>query len=478
MPMTWSNNTKPKPHIKLDAESADPPRMQCGQAEVQAERLGSNVPSDNPPDPRMWGQLLANVVAPGHSLANGDDTSLPAITGTRKRGRKLTKMIINEPDEDPASKRAKSGMGEASQSSKKGKAKVAAEHEAKKQAMEEKIREGERAKEFLALMNINEDLKMKNYSLKTHNAYLQQFASMEEHVLMIVMVKARLGPAKMKGKTVRKPKKAAKGELCGNIKAKEMRLRGKEDDSGREVINKAVNVCFTAFDSAPKNYQNAGLGGLDDEDIISTGLHSLVPIMWLSQRLCTLQIFNLVEVVAKSDSSSIPVTVKNSKVWKATKLQHTTQKEDPKADMDLGMDHPTAAKFLHDLCWVNVFILTITHALYISWEPFLNFASESPMFLTTVQKIFNLSFPNVDLVLASDDPLVVTVWIFHHIFQKSKLASGILEAITKFFNCDMFINQPEKIQDHIHWAIKGDGPAYYKTPTLKNSNVAHDDPCY
>jgi hypothetical protein len=35
---------------------------------------------------------------------------------------------------------------------------VAAEREAKKRAMEERIREGEKAKEFLALMNINEDL--------------------------------------------------------------------------------------------------------------------------------------------------------------------------------------------------------------------------------------------------------------------------------------------------------------------------------
>ncbi|KAH9953734.1 hypothetical protein BJV74DRAFT_891889 [Russula compacta] len=99
------------------------------------------------------------------------------------------------------------------------------------------------------------------------------------------------------------------------------------------------------------------------------------------------------------------------------------------------------------------------------------------MFLTTVQKIFNLSFPNVDLVLASDDPLVITAYKRIN-SQKSKLVSRILEAITKFFNCDMFINQPEKIQDHIHWAIKGDGPAYYKTPTLKNSNIAGDDPCY
>ncbi|KAH9998878.1 hypothetical protein BJV74DRAFT_883125 [Russula compacta] len=313
MPMTWSNNTKPKPHIKLDAESADPPRMQCGQAEVQVERLGSNVPSDNPPDPRMQGQLLANVVAPGHSLANGDDTSLPAITGTRKCGRKLTETIINEPDEDPASKQAKSSMGEASQSSKKGKAvcrqkqavmfvprdplpdhpgrnvhpakptntcwtsqKVAAEHEAKKQAMEEKIHEGERAKEFLALMNINEDLKNKELLTENpqclsavickHGRACLDDSDGEGKVFDFDAVKdgvylddSTVGPAKTKGKTVRKPKKAAKGELCSNIKAKEMRLCGKEDDSGREAINKAVNVCFTAFDSAPKNYQNAGL---------------------------------------------------------------------------------------------------------------------------------------------------------------------------------------------------------------------------
>ncbi|KAH9980445.1 hypothetical protein BJV74DRAFT_887849 [Russula compacta] len=402
---------------------------------------------------------------------------------------------------------------------------VAAECEAKKQAMEEKICEGERAKEFLVLMNINEDLN--NEELLTENLQclsavickhgraclddsdgegeVFDFDAVEDGVYLD---DPTVGPAKMKGKTVRKPKKAAKGELRGNIKAKEMRLRGKEDDSGREAINKAVNVCFTAFDSAPKNYQNAGLredlkskrapeiidpfqsGGLDDEDIISDWPsfpcpHNVaVPAIGTNMkqgtnplvgRFCNLQGRDgvepspqagyknkLVEVVAKSDSGSIPVTVK------ATKLQHMTRKEDPKADMDLGVDHPTAAKFLHDPHWANVFIPTITHALYISQEPCLNFASESPMFLTTVQKIFNLSFPNVDLVLASDDPLVVT----------SKLASGILEAITKFFNCDMFINQPEKIRDHIHWAIKGDGPAYYKTPTPKNSNIARDDPCY
>jgi hypothetical protein len=92
-------------------------------------------------------------------------------------------------------------------------------------------------------------------------------------------------------------------------------------------------------------------------------------------------------------------------------------KKVPKANADLrlgGDDHPTAAEYVHDPRWAKVFIPTITHALYISREPFLDFASESPVFLATVQKIFTLSFPNVDMVLAAIDPLVATVQVLHH----------------------------------------------------------------
>ena len=54
--------------------------------------------------------------------------------------------------------------------------------------------------------------------------------------------------------------------------------------------------------------------------------------------------------------------------------------------------------------------------------------------------------------------------------RKSKLASGILEAITRFFNSSDFINQPMKIRDYVRWAIR-DGPAYYKFPTPQASKV-------
>ena len=102
--------------------------------------------------------------------------------------------------------------------------------------------------------------------------------------------------------------------------------------------------------------------------------------------------------------------MQNSKIQKAKKPKHAMKA--PKANVDLGGgDRPTAAEFLRDRRWANVFIPTITHALYISRDPFLDFTSESPVFLATVQEVFDLSFPNVNFVLVANDPLVVTVQI-------------------------------------------------------------------
>jgi hypothetical protein len=71
-----------------------------------------------------------------------------------------------------------------------------------------------------------------------------------------------------------------------------------------------------------------------------------------------------------------------------------------------------AAEFVDNARWTNVFLPTISHALYISWEPFFDWTSESHTFLRTVQVVFNLAFPNVDLTLGSDDRLIITVWIY------------------------------------------------------------------
>jgi hypothetical protein len=76
-----------------------------------------------------------------------------------------------------------------------------------------------------------------------------------------------------------------------------------------------------------------------------------------------------------------------------------------------GSGGSAATNFLKDSRWARVFMPTITHALYISRKPFVDFTLESPEFLVTVQKAFDLSFPNVDFELAPDDLIIKTVWI-------------------------------------------------------------------
>ena len=70
-------------------------------------------------------------------------------------------------------------------------------------------------------------------------------------------------------------------------------------------------------------------------------------------------------------------------------------------------------EFLKDGRWKEIFIPTLTHALYTSREPFLHWMSEAPAFLANVQEVFNLTFTNVDLSLSSKDLITTTVSRVH-----------------------------------------------------------------
>lgn len=101
--------------------------------------------------------------------------------------------------------------------------------------------------------------------------------------------------------------------------------------------------------------------------------------------------------------------------FKALENQHVgggiaVNTESKLVDTAVGGTHAVDVQFLRDGRWARVFTPTITHALYISREPFLEWTSESPVFLATVQHIFNISFSNVTLVLSAKDPLLETVW--------------------------------------------------------------------
>ena len=64
---------------------------------------------------------------------------------------------------------------------------------------------------------------------------------------------------------------------------------------------------------------------------------------------------------------------------------------------------------LDDYRWKCSFLPTLTHALYISHEPFVDWMIDSPAFLATMQNVFNLLFPYIDVALTVKDKLTVTV---------------------------------------------------------------------
>jgi hypothetical protein len=64
---------------------------------------------------------------------------------------------------------------------------------------------------------------------------------------------------------------------------------------------------------------------------------------------------------------------------------------------------------LNDPRWTDIFLPSLTHALYVSRKPFKHFKAKAPEFLDIVQKIFDLSYPEIDLTLKTKDDLVKKV---------------------------------------------------------------------
>lgn len=71
------------------------------------------------------------------------------------------------------------------------------------------------------------------------------------------------------------------------------------------------------------------------------------------------------------------------------------------------------AVFVKDNRWARTFVPTITHAFYVTREPFLDWSPESTVFLATVQHIFNLSFPNAVYTVSAHDQVIKTVCTYY-----------------------------------------------------------------
>ena len=59
--------------------------------------------------------------------------------------------------------------------------------------------------------------------------------------------------------------------------------------------------------------------------------------------------------------------------------------------------------------WTQTLLPTLTHALFVSKDPFQDFKPSSPVFLVTFQKVFKLVYPNVPYDATSANVLIVEV---------------------------------------------------------------------
>ncbi|KAI0298193.1 hypothetical protein BC826DRAFT_907194 [Russula brevipes] len=543
-----NDNYQPDPPKKRRSQRGNQPAKQ--NADVQP----SNLTKPEEPESRktqVKGRPHTSVSVPANVPVEDNVQLSQTGTGTHKCGRK-DEPTIGEPDNDTTEKRSKKDTNSVPEKRKTSRSQkshnivtprdplpdrpgrnvhpagqkttrrtpqeVAAACEAQKQAIEEKIREGERAKALLAQMNANEDLQ--DELMLTENPQRLSIATRKrgrecpaenESGEEFSFAEVDQGSSSedtsdsekpTKGKAVKKPKKTTKGALHKEIQEKVKKLHSaRRDDGGTMNSNKKVevgDVTFTPFDSAPRKYQNAGLrsdtkakkarkapevidplqsGGLNDEDAISARPsfpRTRAPKMSDPQypQRDYLRKNELVEVVESDDETPAKVSSHTQREKKKPKAK----KNPPKAKSD-SPEIATAAEFLRDARWSNNLLPTITHALYSSREPFIHFTADSTIFLATVQKAFDLSFLNFDFKLTLGDPLVTTAYKRLN-SRKSKLAAEILKDVKKFFDKTEFLNQPVKIREYVRWALRGDGPAYYQLPTPQSCNVPRDDPGY
>ena len=151
------------------------------------------------------------------------------------------------------------------------------------------------------------------------------------------------------------------------------------------------------------------------------------------------------------------------------------------------------AQFIKDRCWAKVFIPSLMHALYVSQEPFKDFAADSPVFITTVQTIFDKVFSDANVILSIRDSINTTIWrplliqtdvgidsywpgLQPH--QKSMIQARKCHCRfhKKYFKSLGFNGEPANIQEYVWWALQPGGPAYYAKPTLKDCKVALNHP--
>ncbi|KAH9019688.1 hypothetical protein EDB85DRAFT_2153576 [Lactarius pseudohatsudake] len=219
------------------------------------------------------------------------------------------------------------------------------------------------------------------------------------------------------------------------------------------------------------------LGGLGDSDLEET-----CPAIAEIQSLVSdkpPRVNELVKIRTKADVHPGKPQATRKPPCPKSKAAKAIVKKDGKCFTEAQPDtHPDITRqCLDDSRWTRIFLPTLSHALYISDHPFTDWTRESSALVETVQVVFELSFTNISYTLSAQDGIVKAAYDRMKT-RRSKIASDILVLVKTFFERAEFQDQPEKIKDYVHWALKSGGPAYYENPVPKSSKLRKDDPNY
>ncbi|KAH8977748.1 hypothetical protein EDB86DRAFT_3091503 [Lactarius hatsudake] len=395
----------------------------------------------------------------------------------------------------------------------RNKEQVEADRKAAEKALQEKLHEVRMAKEHLVQLNVTEeheedDLHMLHPQCLSTAIHKRRHMDVESDDERFDLREADDGSdpddsssesdeaTKTKNKSRNKRVKgAARQELLTRTED----IRGAEHNGETRRQQKSTHDIgrFTAQDLRCKKYANSGLrlqtlslappnatltptllqqpddtdpfelGGLGDSDLEET-----CPAIAEIQSLVSdkpPRVNELVKIRMKADvHPGKPQATRKPKTYQLAAL---SQIESSEGDSQEGQ------QCLDDSRWTRIFLPTLSHALYISDHPFTDWTRESSALVETVQVAFELSFTNISYTLSAQDGIVKAAYDRMKT-RWSKVASDVLILVKTFFERAEFKDQPEKIKDYVHWALRSGGPAYYENPVPKSSKLRKDDPNY
>ncbi|KAF8256688.1 hypothetical protein EI94DRAFT_1852452 [Lactarius quietus] len=168
--------------------------------------------------------------------------------------------------------------------------------------------------------------------------------------------------------------------------------------------------------------------------------------------------------------------VPKPKAAKTTAKKKVLCVEEVPVDMKPSTVHcDIAQECLDNPHWTHTFLPTLSHALYISNHPFMDWTWESSTFLETTQAVFDMSFTNISYTISPQD-CILKVAYDRMKTRRSKIVGDVLALVKRFFEGPEFHTRPKKIKDYVPWALGAGGPAYYDTPVPADCRLQLGDP--